>query len=387
MMHNTDYPDNGVTIRNPATTLFCVDSADRVSTANIVNPINPSFVVGEPLRDNIGTGVDMLINKPQSLVDGYIKRMALTEVCMDWNVPNVNERNQYFAIWMYGSKASPFTTARQIAFPVPAGFYTPLELAAQITTQMKDIITDASNAAIVADLSNTNVLMSIDPKTLYFTLTDLSGNARFSLLNFSNDPAVPSVTYPNAAVSGTGASVADIRDKSIFDLIGWNSLLINQSPAVISPEVVASYRYDTIVGSYAPMSYTRYIDITSSNLCKKQNVKDGSTQPSEMFNNSILARIYICNNFNESRFDSVTAGCNIVGTRPYQLYKMFDSPKYIYWDAREFINNVDLQVRDDAGQLLYNIPVSLINAGTGAVRTAINANTGRIMMTFQMSEN
>jgi hypothetical protein len=163
--------------------------------------------------------------------------------------------------------------------------------------------------------------------------------------------------------------------------------LINQSPAVISPEVVASYRYDTIVGSYAPMSYTRYIDITSSNLCKKQNVKDGSTQPSEMFNNSILARIYICNNFNESRFDSVTAGCNIVGTRPYQLYKMFDSPKYIYWDAREFINNVDLQVRDDAGQLLYNIPVSLINAGTGAVRTAINANTGRIMMTFQMSEN
>jgi hypothetical protein len=66
---------------------------------------------------------------------------------------------------------------------------------------------------------------------------------------------------------------------------------------------------------------------------------------------------------------------------------MFDTPKYIYWDAREFINNVDLQIRDDAGELLYNVPLSLINAGTGEVRTAVNANTGRIMMTFQMSEN
>jgi hypothetical protein len=133
------------------------------------------------------------------------------------------------------------------------------------------------------------------------------------------------------------------------------------------------------------MTYTRYIDIVSSNLCKKQNVKDGSTQPAELFNNSILARIYICNNANESRFDSVD-GCNIVGTRPYQLYKMFDSPKYIYWDAREFINNVDLQVRDDSGDILYNIPLSVLIDQPGT-RTTTNGNTGRILMTFQMSEN
>jgi len=385
MMHNTEYPDNGMTIRNPATSLFCVDSADRASFTNIANPTNPSYVVGEPLRNNTGTAVDMLINKPQSLVDGYIKRMALTEVCMDWNVPNVNERNQYFAIWVYGNKSLPFDTDHAIAFPVPPGFYTPLELASQITTQIKAIVNDPSNVSLNTDLSNTNITMSVDPKTLYFTLRDLSGNARFSLLNFTDDPAVPSNAYPNIAVSGVGATTEEIKNNAIFDLIGWSSLLINQTNPSISPDIIPSYRYDAIVGSYAPMTYTRYIDIVSSNLCKKQNVKDGSTQPAELFNNSILARIYICNNANESRFDSVD-GCNIVGTRPYQLYKMFDSPKYIYWDAREFINNVDLQVRDDSGDILYNIPISLFNE-PGPIRTVINGNTGRILMTFQMSEN
>lgn len=384
MMHNTDYPDNGMTIRNPSTTLFCVDSANRITTADIVNPVNPTYVVGEPLRNNTGNGVDMLITNPQSVVDGFIKRMALTEVCMDWNVPNVNDRNKYFGVWMYGSKADPYATDHAIAFPVTPGFYTPLELAAQITTQMKAIITDASNTALFADLSNTNVSMSVDPKTLYFSLSDLSGNARFSLINFQNNPGVPAATYPNVTKSGAGASIANIRDSSIFSLIGWSAMLVNQSTVDIAPDIVPSYRYDKIIGSYAPMSYTRYVDITSSNLCKKQNVKDGSTQPAELFNNSILARIYICNNANESRFDSVD-GCNIVGTRPYQLYRMFDTPKYIYWDAREFINNVDIQVRDDAGNVLYNVFLTV--DVKGAVRSIVNGNTGRVMMTFQMSEN
>ena len=383
MMHNTDYPDNGMTIRNPSTTLFCVDSANRITTADIVNPVNPTYVVGEPLRNNTGTAVDLLITNPQSIVDGYIKRMALTEVCMDWNVPNVNDRNQYFGVWMYGNKQ--VARSHAIAFPVPAGFYTPLELAAQITTQMKAIITDPSNSTIVADLSNTNVSMSVDPKTLYFTLSDLSDNCRFSLLNFNANPAIPSELYPNEVVSGLGATDAEIRDKSIYNLIGWNSILVNQSLPLVAPEILPSYRVDKIIGSYAPMTYTRYVDITSSNLCKKQNVKDGSTQPAELFNNSILARIYICNNANESRFDSVD-GCNIVGTRPYQLYKMFDTPKYIYWDAREFINNVDIQVRDDTGNVLYNVPLAVTGIA-GATRITINGNTGRVMMTFQMSEN
>jgi hypothetical protein len=163
-------------------------------------------------------------------------------------------------------------------------------------------------------------------------------------------------------------------------MMGLNSLLTSYS---LSPSSGAG-RYE-IYGSYASYLYTRYIDIVSDNLTKKQEVKDSSTQPPEVGATSLLARVYVGNSgLSESRFDVSGVGCNIVGTRPFQLYKEYNTPKYISWDAREFINIVDIKVFDDQGRPLYEQAEELsINAGAGYVA----GNTAEFQITLLASEN
>lgn len=58
----------GVTIRNPSTANLLIDSIDRSS----------------------GTSADFIINKRQSIMNGFFHRIAVTEVVLDWCVDNVS---------------------------------------------------------------------------------------------------------------------------------------------------------------------------------------------------------------------------------------------------------------------------------------------------------
>lgn len=360
MYANTAYPDEGVVARQPATTYLCVDSEDR-----------KAFAPG----GQVGTSADVRIDKQpvtnftiynkQSIGDGYIKRVGLTEINMDWNFPTVQANvNDLFRIWVYSNDIS--AAPSQIEFFIPEDWYTPSELAAELTSQIQ------TEAATFLDLSKTKIVVTTDNKSSRFTINDLSGNAEFQFNN------------PNDLWEDFD------RPDLIWRTIGWNNLV---QGGVTDPSGVNMQftRYAQCSGSFPPMMFTRFVDITSSQLTKKQEMRDGSTQPAEQFNNGLLARVYLTPNNVESRFDVSGVGCNILGTRPFQMNKAFTTPKYIYWDAREFINSVDIQMRDDRGRIMTDIPttfdlVGIDPAGVG-IFTGTSSNTAQLQLTFTMSEN
>lgn len=350
-MNNTVYSDQGRTIRQPATTIFGIDSADRYTIDN------------DGRRIDSQSPFNFTIYKGQSVLNGFIKRLALTELNMEWNSPNVNEYNNKFGIGINGADVSG--GFRNVKIEVPTGFYTPLEIASELQTLINDKIT----AEGMLDPGITPAIkVDIDPRTLYI---DISGD-------ISGGSGAVSLSLPTIDLSGDDT---DIGSCTMYEMLGLSSIL--SSPTVRINDI-NQYKFPTrIYGNYASYLYTRYIDIVSNNLTKKQELRDSTTQPPEQGGTNLLARVYIPGNQNaESRYDSVLTGCNIVGTRPFPLYKEFKTPKYIYWDAREFINAIDIKIYDDHGRELYNI-------ATDAVENdyVSGGNTSEFQITLLASEN
>lgn len=342
---NTAYPDAGQTIRHPATAIFGIDSADRYT-------LNPSNNV----RTDIQPEYNFRLYKGQSVLNGFIKRLALTEVNMEWNVPNVNTYNNKFTIALTGGDIS--NGYAEIEITVPTGFYTPNELIQYLQDEIDTALPPLIDSPATAD-----IFITLDPKTLYVDIQlDMSGGDGYLMVPFTE----PEIGVPRAST-----------DKcTMYEMLGLGNLLTSTLPLSLGTT-------DLIQGNYASFLYTRYIDITSENLTKKQEVKDSSTQPVEIGASNILARLYIAPpGLSESRFDISGTGCNIVGTRPFILYKEYNTPKYIYWDAREFINLIDIKVYDDKGRPIYEQASSLPSNGDWVV-----GNSAEFQLTILASEN
>ena len=93
------------------------------------------------------------------------------------------------------------------------------------------------------------------------------------------------------------------------------------------------------------MSYTRYIDFVSTNLTKHQRLKDSLTQ---LNYTNIIYRLYL-----ENSLDMPLTDDTFFGSRPVDLYRQVTNPKYMMWNKNEMVSAVDIQLYDDAGELLY----------------------------------
>jgi hypothetical protein len=346
-MNNTAYPDVGQTIRQPATAILGIDSADRYTFDS------SQFRIDNQPEYNFS------LYKGQSVLNGFIKRLALTEINMEYNVPNVNTYNNKFGIVFSGTDLSG-VSEYEVVISVPTGFYTPIELTTYLQTQINTTLTSAGvlDPGKVAD-----VVITLDPKTLYITIDGKGtavGGADLTL-------KVP-----------TNFGVPVLSKTTMYEMLGLKAVLDNYA-------IVNLFPNPNWVGNYASFLYTRYIDIISNNLTKKQEVKDSSTQPPEVGASNLLARLYVGNSgLSESRFDVSGVGCNIVGTRPFQMYKEYQTPKYIYWDSREFINLIDIKVYDDAGRPLYE---QASEVGVAPDYGFTSGNTAEFQITLLASEN
>jgi len=100
------------------------------------------------------------------------------------------------------------------------------------------------------------------------------------------------------------------------------------------------------------MAYTRYIDICSRSLTQYQKVKDNSTRENQT--PAVLCRIYIGNYSSEGLGDGgSTATLYYPGCRPAVIQRIFNVPKYASWNPGAFIDQIDIELRDDVGNLLY----------------------------------
>jgi len=219
---------------------------------------------------------NILINNQKTLGIGSLKRLALTELSFPFVSPNINNFTDTFDVTNH-------RTNETYSITLDEGFYTREEIA----TALED------------------------------GLNNLTGNSTWSV-------TVEDDFYFNFSISSpTSGDIWAFEGDTEFDyLIGTVNL----------PKLTAQNNYN-VSGGYAPMYYTRYIDIVSSTLTRFQNVKDSQTQQNL---SDQVYRLYIDD-----------------PTKPAIINKVVSNPKFMEWNENNAITSLDFKLYDDRGRLLY----------------------------------
>jgi hypothetical protein len=329
--------ETGTPIRYPSAALLCVNSAD----AEVYDKSS-----GERLDNNYPNRVYINNNRP--LMFGYMTRVALTEVNMEWDTPNVNPNNNTITISVANLVTNETITQRS---KIDIGWYKPTELAAELEAQLN---------ADWAIFLNTKAgeepwSVTIDPKTLYITITALTPQAEGDWDDF-NFYIVPCIAKN---IPGFSPIPLDLTN-----MLG------------LTPSTTTADFWTTITGGYASYQYTPYVDIVSNLLTKNQNVNDGDTTKQVV--SSKLARLYLSNQEIVDRTED-----NIIGCRPFVFRREFITPKQIQWNTTENIDVIDISVLDFKGNPIYIKPiVETANGNT----TVVIGNTADFMFSVQVTE-
>ena len=264
-----DIKESGVPIRVPATANLMIDSVDRTS--------------GSP--DNF------LINKKQSILNGFFNRIGATELVLEWFLPNVYNNlatgTNYttISVNVTGAPANPY----QINFPT--GSYT-----------MENLL-----------------------DTLVAEMTALALGSTFTI-----------VQQPGGVFIHSNAATFAFAASPLQGLMGLP---------------VGGANVNQFVGTrYPDLRPIRYLDFVSSKLTYNQELKDDSTDNQ---NRSVLARWYMAWD-NPTQYDGYGFPI-LMGYTPFVLRRIYNPPKQIRWDPRQPVGQLDFQVYTDQGNLLSQV--------------------------------
>jgi hypothetical protein len=323
-----DTEEDTITVRPSSTALFCVDSEDRYRTY-------------DQRRTAITFPFTMSIVRNQSLLNGFFKRVALTEFRMYWTLPNIHEA--------WGNNTLTYNTGgTAYTITIPNGFY---ELESLMAT-IQDLIRTNSPGGIATFTATPQVdgtsTYSGGGTAFFFPKPTVDRKTLFDMLNLFDT---------TTATSGTQGGVANLRS-------------------------------------------TDYIDIVCSQLTYNQKLKDGS---SAVFNRDIVERIYLddttksLGRYNTNLFDAsgnpagfqapqydITDFTN--GCTPFTIYRQFSLPKQIRWEDVQPLGNLTFELYDDQGRSLQALWTAVYPTTTTAAST-FYANSFQWNMSLLISEN
>lgn len=354
-----DAIDKGVTTRNPAVALLCVNSADQ-------EQFNPAT----GLRFNSSTPARIYINNQQPALFGYMTRLALTEVSMEWDTPNVNDYNNTLTVGYYSNVG---VLQGVVRIQLINGFYSAPLLGKS-----------------VADALNANATLTAFFGVNTFTVT-FGGLVCGTFLPFAGETKVAnSASYTISTSSALGRFAVLPYSKSYPGLPALRDDLTNMMG--ITPSETALSSYITLQGGYASLQYTPFVDIVSNLLTKNQNVRDGTSSKANK-TSSILARIYLANENFTSREVTITyapttgafvfSTDSAIGTKAGTLRREFVFPKQIMWNNTENVDVIDIEVLDAKSNPLFYQPTA---TALGANTVQLN-NTADLFFTLQATEN
>lgn len=324
--------DDVVTTRPASTSLLTIDSEDR---------FNGDYTVSRSVRDGSGLNANpynFTINKAESIMNGFFTRLAVTEVVMNWAVPNINIKSS--TIILLGLTTVPV----QYTITIPQGFYTPNELAAALQVAIRAQGGGNFNGALVTYGAGGL------PRFGYAVGTSTATTMWFQPMIYNSD------VYPYPSTT-----------KQLFDVLGFTQN--NTLPASSGIYGVTSFA-----------QWCRYVDIVSPQLTYNQPLKDTMSQP---IARDSLCRLYldqITGAFNQNTAELDGATFTPTGCTPFVIYRNFTLPKQISWTPNQPVGQLTFQVYDDAGALLSEVLPS--NSQTSNVPTAADWT-----MTLQVSEN
>jgi len=324
--------DSANTARHPANQYLLLDSADRLP---ITQPVISSTPTANPNDAVLQPWNDFQMQRPQSLMEAFAKRIAVTEVRFPWFIPNVNSYNNGFSI----TTKNPIGTLVTSIITIPIGFYTPSALVTAVQTQLTALTT----IGIFAD----PFVFSYNSATYQYSLSMTTNTS-------TNNYAV--LGYSNTQTSSTYLSNYNnwLSQANFFNLVGWNFGFSN-----VELFLTAFGAGNPIKGSPAETLYTEYVDITSSKAHEFTNLRDGNSGPTSTVS---LARIYVAD-------DVVINQTTWIGQVPIVIHRQFKNPKFIRFNAESVISWLDIQVRDSWGNL---VPLtSVVTVPTVPSTTAI----------------
>jgi hypothetical protein len=332
---------------------------------------------------------DIDIYKNSPIFRGKINRIALTNFSMKYTTPNVNPYNnvlfldkqpeqpgdvpERYALFMDTEHLSGLSLEEASpSSSLQPGFYTPEILASSVQNALNagDGVFDSTSwtCSWVKDSENpasTGGRFRIGNTTIDFKINPMGGldKGTFQFQTLSNPPVKVGPIYK--------------RTSTLAQLMGFDN--------ISSSKAYSTFWFSGI----ASMNYTSYIDVISNTITINQFTRDVSTDNNTGYN--LLARIYINQNLRPNinktlitGSDGTTvAGYNYTydypGMTPMMINWEAEYPKQIRWDKEAFLAGVQIQLKDDMGNLLYfqDEPVNLVSQ---------YGDTGYALMTFMISE-
>jgi len=332
-----------------ANAILAISSTDRY-IANLKGNSNQPYsnVLVAQYLNQPPYSSDFQITAPNALINGYIDRIIVSQIQLQYYVPTVvpgqNDLIEFYIETSSGSNSFEFAT-----FDLPYGFYSPQQLATMLQVFLNtEIYGDADGKFFV--VYNQGI-----PETytnIGFTITLDDSGRRFY--------------FPRPALVITGTSILQserlLKTYKLFGITAQNS----------EPQVEQlSYQAPTFL-------YTPYIDIYSDALTNYQKLKD--TDSSTSRRKGLVARLYLSGVGNPQHTSystvrtldengallSTTTTSNALGAEPFVLTYDLNSPKVINWTPDSAVNTLDFQLRDCYGDLLFNaVPAGV--PGTGEV--------------------
>jgi len=353
--------DDGVVTKPPSVALLCVNSDDQQQfdreTGLRFSSTNPSRI---------------FINNQQPFLVGYMTRLALTEVAMEYDTPNVNSYNNTLTIGFFNNASVRQGVVRLV---FETAFYTAIDLGIAVANALNsnpELITFFGPNTFTVEFGGVNMGgepsfagRTITLQSHRYTIETSSANGRFAILPCT-------VGYPG---------LSPIQD----DLTAMMGLTPSQNAVTSS--------YKSVLGGFASLQYTPFLDIISTLLTKNQNIRDGTSQKANI-NTAILARVYLANEAFTPRVVTVTFGDdeagtilsatdNAIGCTSGTLRREFSMPKQIKWNNTENVDIIDIQVLDSRGRpLFYNPSIANLDADTVQI-----SNTADLFFTIQASES
>jgi len=279
-MIRSDVKD-GVTIRNPSTANLFIDSEDRTS----------------------GQAANFIIQKNNSILNGFFSRIGIAEVVLNWGVPNVREPdekqnfigNNTFTIRV---QATPYTVT------LDEGFYT-------VAEALNAIVYDLNHEP-VGPIAGATFEIVTDRGGVYLTTTQF-------VEQFSID------------------------DTPLARQLGFTVFSLVNPTFLISSPFLLPYRY---------------IDFVSPEITYNQSLKDASTAGStggavntpRSIERTVLYRWYLA--WDESPSYDEYGFPVLQGYTRFVTRRILPFPKQVRWENNMPIGQLSFQVYNDKGALL-----------------------------------
>lgn len=334
----------GQTIRPASTSLLTIDSRDRFKnyTELRLNIIESNVVVGHPERitwsvPNNWSPYDFSISKTESLMNGFITRLAVSDVTFPWVIPNINVKTAQILVNI-DTVAVPDTT---YLCELQPGFYSPSDIAEEITTFVQGL-----DPVGLANFVMTYGFDAGEPVFSYKT-DNANSEVAFAPLQYQaptmftpiGGPPQVSVTYPYPT-----------NTKQLFDILGFS--------------IIEGELSEAGIGGPTFCQYTSYVDIVCSQLTNNQPLKDTSSSSQ---GRDALCRLYLNTPqavLQTTRLNytggvgSDISGYIPPGCTPFIMYQQFSVPKYINWTPNQPLPGyLQFTVYDDQG---HNINEALV---------------------------